>query len=59
MKKQSKRGLTASITMILVIIVISVSAIGAWAMLNAGAGDSISGKNDIFAVQKGGFEIGQ
>lgn len=57
MKKQSKRGLTVSITMLVAVIIISVAAVGAWAMLKIGAGDSASVDRDIFAVKNGGFEI--
>ncbi|MCH7571774.1 MAG: HlyD family efflux transporter periplasmic adaptor subunit, partial [Planctomycetes bacterium] len=57
MKKQSKRGLTVSITMLVVVIIISMAAAGAWAMFYVGAGNSASIDNDIFAVKKGGFEI--
>ena len=57
MKKQSKRGLTVSITMLVVVIIISMAAAGAWAMFYVGAGNSAAIDNDIFAVKKGGFEI--
>ncbi len=57
MKKQTKRGLTVSITLVMVIIVVCLAAAGSWAMFKTDSDDSASAERDFSIVRKGGFEV--